>query len=154
MTGALSATASLPPAESPSVTGAPSVAESLSTTVSLSTAASLPAAEGVPTAEAVPAAEAVPEAGPLRGFRGRVLAADGTPVPGARITLIDRRGRRAGATLSAEDGGYALTVPAPGPYVIAAQAAGHAPHASAATHAGDDRPVELNLSLPGGTVTA
>ncbi|MFJ3333327.1 MFS transporter [Streptomyces sp. NPDC086766] len=90
----------------------------------------------------------------LRGFRGRVLGADGAPVPRAKVTLIDRRGRQAGATLSAADGSYALAVPAEGPYVLAARATGHGPHASAATHTGDDRPVDLDLSLPGETVTA
>ncbi|KOT97437.1 transporter [Streptomyces sp. NRRL F-4711] len=90
---------------------------------------------------------------PPHGFRGRVLAADGTPVPRAKVTLIDRHGRQAGATLSAEDGGYALAVPARGPYVLAARAAGHAPLAHAATHDGD-RPVDLDLSLPGETVPA
>jgi MFS family permease len=89
----------------------------------------------------------------LRGFRGRVLDAGGAPVPRARLTLIDRHGRQAGATLSAEDGSYALAVPAEGAYVLAARAAGHAPLASAATHAGDERPVDLDLSLPGETVT-
>ncbi|MFD8899703.1 MFS transporter [Streptomyces ardesiacus] len=90
---------------------------------------------------------------PPHGFRGRVLAADGTPVPRAKVTLIDRHGRQAGATLSAEDGGYALAVPARGPYILAARAAGHAPLAHAATHDGD-RPVDLDLSLPGETVPA
>ncbi|MEU6475485.1 MFS transporter [Streptomyces sp. NPDC047017] len=90
----------------------------------------------------------------LRGFRGRVLDAAGAPVARAKVTLIDRRGRQAGATLSAEDGGYVLVVPAQGPYVLAARATGHGPHASAAVHAGDDRPVDLDLSLPGETVTA
>ncbi|WP_030169577.1 MFS transporter [Streptomyces sp. NRRL S-813] len=90
----------------------------------------------------------------LRGFRGRVLDADGVPVARAKVTLIDRRGRQAGATLSAEDGSYVLAVPAEGPYVLAARAAGHGPHASSATHAGDDRPVDLDLSLPGEAVTA
>ncbi|MFF9404151.1 MFS transporter [Streptomyces anandii] len=89
----------------------------------------------------------------LRGFRGRVLDAGGAPVARAKVTLIDRRGRQAGATLSAADGSYALAVPAEGPYVLAARAAGHGPRASAATHAGDDRPVDLDLSLPGETVT-
>ena len=70
------------------------------------------------------------------------------------MTLIDRRGRQAGATLSAEDGTYALAVPTEGPYVLAARAHGHGPHASSATHTGDDRPVDLDLSLPGETVTA
>jgi MFS family permease len=90
----------------------------------------------------------------LRGFRGRVLAPDGSPVARAKVTLIDRRGRQAGATLSAQDGSYALDVPARGSYVVAARAAGHGPHASSATHAGDDRPVDLDLSLPGETVSA
>ncbi|MER5291178.1 MFS transporter [Streptomyces pharetrae] len=85
----------------------------------------------------------------LRGFQGRVLSADGAPVPRARVTLLDRQGRRAGATYSAQDGGYALAVPASGSYVLAVQAAGHGPHASAATHAGEGRAVEVDLSLPG-----
>ncbi|MFD9492034.1 MFS transporter [Streptomyces sp. NPDC060005] len=85
----------------------------------------------------------------LGGFRGRVLNASGDPVARAKVTLIDRRGRQAGATLSDEDGGYALAVPAQGAYVLAARAAGHGPLASSATHAGDDRPVDLDLALPG-----
>ncbi|MFJ8541961.1 MFS transporter [Streptomyces sp. NPDC093586] len=90
----------------------------------------------------------------LRGFRGRVLAADGAPVARAKVTLIDRHGRQAGATLTAGDGSYTLAVPAEGPYVLAARAAGHGPLAHAATHAGDERPVDLDLSLPGDTVSA
>ncbi|MFH9982983.1 MFS transporter [Streptomyces sp. NPDC017179] len=90
----------------------------------------------------------------LRGFRGRVLDAGGAPVARAKVTLIDRRGRQAGATLSAEDGSYALAVPARGPYVLAARAAGHGPLASAANHTGEDHPVDLDLSLPGESVTA
>ncbi|MEU3981712.1 MFS transporter [Streptomyces sp. NPDC026672] len=90
----------------------------------------------------------------LSGFRGRVLDAAGAPVARAKVTLIDRRGRQAGATLSGEDGSYALAVPTEGPYVLAARATGHGPHASSATHAGDDRAVDLDLSLPGETVTA
>lgn len=85
----------------------------------------------------------------LGGFHGRVLNADGDPVPRAKVTLIDRRGRQAGATHSAEDGSYALAVPTQGAYVLAARAAGHGPLASSATHQGDDRPVALDLSLPG-----
>lgn len=90
----------------------------------------------------------------LGGFRGRVLAADGSPVARAKVTLIDPRGRHAGATLSDEDGSYALTVPAKGSYVLAARAAGHGPLASAATHSGDTHPIHLDLALPGKTVTA
>ncbi|TLS47286.1 MFS transporter [Streptomyces montanus] len=91
----------------------------------------------------------VPMTTPDRGgFRGRVLGADGAPVARAKVTLIDRRGRQAGATLSAQDGRYDLAVPAEGAYVLAARATGHGPLASSATHAGDDRPVELDLALP------
>ncbi|MFD4526850.1 MFS transporter [Streptomyces sp. NPDC058470] len=90
----------------------------------------------------------------LGGFRGRVLDAGGTPVARAKVTLIDRRGQQAGATLSAEDGSYVLAVPAEGPYVLAARATGHGPLASSATHAGDDRTVDVDLALPGKTVRA
>ncbi|MFF3559210.1 MFS transporter [Streptomyces sp. NPDC002574] len=90
----------------------------------------------------------------LRGFRGRVLAAGGAPVARAKVTLIDRRGRQAGATISGEDGTYTLTVPAEGHYVLAARAAGHGPLASSATHPGHERLVDLDLSLPGETVSA
>ncbi|MBQ0998445.1 MULTISPECIES: MFS transporter [Streptomyces] len=90
----------------------------------------------------------------LHGFRGRVLDAAGTPVARAKVTLIDRRGRQAGATLSDDDGGYALAVPAQGAYVLAARADGHAPLASAATHPGEDGAVDVDLALPGETVTA
>ncbi|MFJ5207064.1 MFS transporter [Streptomyces nigra] len=90
----------------------------------------------------------------LHGFRGRVLDSAGTPVARAKVTLIDRRGRQAGATLSDDDGSYALTVPAQGAYVLAARADGHAPLASAATHPGEDGAVDVDLALPGETVTA
>ncbi|MQY32873.1 putative multidrug resistance protein MdtD [Streptomyces sp. RB17] len=90
----------------------------------------------------------------LRGFRGRVLGADGVPVARAKVTLIDRRGRQAGAAVSDEDGGYVLAVPAQGAYVLAARAAGHGPLASSATHSGEERAVDLDLSLPGETVSA
>ncbi|MEU6445632.1 MFS transporter [Streptomyces sp. NPDC046979] len=103
-------------------------------------------------AEQALAGEAVAGESP-RGFRGRVLAADGVPVARAKVTLIDRHGRQAGATLSAGDGSYALAVPARGPYVLAARAAGHGPLAHAATHGGDHQ-VDLDLSLPGETVHA
>ncbi|MFF3915739.1 MFS transporter [Streptomyces sp. NPDC001852] len=90
----------------------------------------------------------------LRGFRGRVLDASGVPVARAKVTLIDRRGRQAGAAVSEEDGSYALAVPAQGAYVLAAKASGHGPLASSATHSGEERAVDLDLSLPGEIVSA
>ncbi|WP_105971554.1 MFS transporter [Streptomyces geranii] len=94
-------------------------------------------------------------AGSGAGFRGRVLGADGVPVARAKVTLIDQRGRQAGATLSASDGSYVLAVPSDGAYVLAARASGYGPHASSATHAGrGDGPVDVDLSLPEETVSA
>jgi MFS family permease len=88
------------------------------------------------------------------GFRGRVLTADGVAVARAKVTLIDRRGRQAGATLSEEDGGYALAVPAEGAYVLAVTAGGHGPLASGASHPGGVRVVEVDLALPSAAVLA
>ncbi|MFE0131497.1 MFS transporter [Streptomyces sp. NPDC059037] len=88
----------------------------------------------------------------LAGFHGRVLSPAGAPVARAKVTLIDRRGRQAGAALTDEDGRYSLSVPSDGSYVLAATAAGHAPLASAAAYQGDDRAaVEVDLLLPGGS---
>ncbi|GHH84494.1 hypothetical protein GCM10018793_49000 [Streptomyces sulfonofaciens] len=81
------------------------------------------------------------------GFHGRVLDAAGSPVARAKVTLIDGRGRQAGAALTDTAGRYVLTVPAPGPYVLAATAGGHAPRASAATYSGHAGPVEVDLPL-------
>ncbi|WP_405653653.1 MFS transporter [Streptomyces sp. RK9] len=85
----------------------------------------------------------------LGGFQGRVLAASGAPVARAKVTLIDQRGKQAGAALTDGEGRYALDVPSDGSYVLAATAAGHAPHASSAAHPGGERPVEVDLALPG-----
>ena len=82
------------------------------------------------------------------GFRGRILTADGVPVARAKVTLIDRRGRQAGATLSAEGGDYVLAVPSEGAYVLAVTAGGHGPLASGASHPGGARAVEMDLALP------
>lgn len=83
-----------------------------------------------------------------------MLDASGAPVARARVTLIDRHGRRAGATVSAADGTYAVAVPAHGPYVLAARAPGHGPLAAPATHSGGTYSVDVDLSLPSETVTA
>ncbi|MFE6893782.1 MFS transporter [Streptomyces sp. NPDC057694] len=83
----------------------------------------------------------------LAHFRGQVVDPAGMPVARAKVTLIDRRGRQAGAALTDHDGRYALNVPAGGSYVLAARAAGHAPRASAATHHGEDRAVDVDIAL-------
>ncbi|WP_306320860.1 MULTISPECIES: MFS transporter [unclassified Streptomyces] len=80
-------------------------------------------------------------------FHGRVLDPAGAPVARAKVTLIDRRGRQAGAALTDGAGQYALTVPTGGSYVLATTASGHAPRALAATHHGENRAVQVDLAL-------
>jgi hypothetical protein len=82
------------------------------------------------------------------GFHGRVVDVAGAPVTRATITLIDSRGRKAGSTLSDDEGYFALTAPADGHYVLSARAAGHAPHATSASFLTEDQPVEVDLRLP------
>ncbi|MFJ3160509.1 MFS transporter [Streptomyces kanasensis] len=81
---------------------------------------------------------------------GTVRHHDGSPVPGAALTLIDVRGRQTGRGASGADGRYALSTPAPGAYVLIASAAGHQPRAVTLT-AGDrpDGAVELDVVLGG-----
>lgn len=71
------------------------------------------------------------------GFRGRVLEADGTPVAGANVTLIDRHGRQAGLTTTDAQGRYALAAPGNGSFVLAGSATGHAPRARPASYPAD-----------------
>ncbi|MFM9369919.1 MFS transporter [Streptomyces sp. Da 82-17] len=85
----------------------------------------------------------------LAAFRGRVLDRSGAPLPHAKVTLVDSRGRQAGAALTGPDGAYTLTVPAGGSYILAATAPGHAPRATSALHDGEQRPVAVDLALEG-----
>lgn len=84
---------------------------------------------------------------PGSGFRGRVLEADGTPVAGANVTLIDRQGRQAGLTTTDAEGRYALAAPPGGSFVLAGSAAGYAPRAYPAAHPASGRPAETDLVL-------
>ncbi|MEV0745720.1 MFS transporter [Streptomyces sp. NPDC050273] len=81
------------------------------------------------------------------GFRGRVLEADGTPVPGANVTLIDRHGRQAGLTTTDAQGRYALAAPGSGSFVLAGSAAGYAPRARPASYPADGERSETDLVL-------
>lgn len=83
----------------------------------------------------------------VRGFRGRVLDADGAPVSRANVTLIDPRGRQAGLTTADDEGRYALAAPAAGRYVLAGSATGHAPYAHPVTYLGEAVSVEVDLIL-------
>ncbi|MEW2178167.1 MFS transporter [Streptomyces sp. NPDC005406] len=80
-------------------------------------------------------------------FRGRVLEADGTPVAGANVTLIDRHGRQAGLTTTDAEGRYALAAPGHGSFVLAGSAAGYAPRARPASYPADGPRSETDLVL-------
>ncbi|WP_255951643.1 MFS transporter [Streptomyces odontomachi] len=110
-------------------------------------ATAVPAAAPAVRADEVTAPVAEP-AGAEGALHGRVLDAVGAPVARAKVTLIDGRGRQAGAALTDAHGRYALDVPHGGSYVLAARAAGHAPHASATTHPGNGARTEATISLP------
>ncbi|WP_326647945.1 MULTISPECIES: MFS transporter [unclassified Streptomyces] len=81
------------------------------------------------------------------GFRGLVQDAGGAPVPGAKVTLIDGRGRQAGLTAADQDGRYTLAAPADGSYVLAGSATGYAPHACPVAYDGGGPTVETDLVL-------
>jgi uncharacterized protein YfaS (alpha-2-macroglobulin family) len=88
---------------------------------------------------------------------GRVRQADGVPVSGATVTLIEASGRQAGRSQTGADGSYQVGVARRGIYTLVAMAAGHQPQA-AVVHAGAG-PVEHDVLLAGaarlaGTVRA
>ncbi|MCL2584222.1 MAG: MFS transporter, partial [Streptosporangiales bacterium] len=78
---------------------------------------------------------------------GRVLHANGTPVPGATVTLIGAAGRQAGRASSGPDGAYRLGVAEPGAYTLIAMAPGCQPHAAAVT--AGTRPAQADIRLQG-----
>ncbi|MFF3566640.1 MFS transporter [Nocardia jiangxiensis] len=78
---------------------------------------------------------------------GHVQRSGGQPVPGAALTLIDPRGQQVSRVTGDADGGYRITAPAPGNYVLITSAHGHRPVAvSVAVGA---RPHLLTVTLPG-----
>lgn len=72
---------------------------------------------------------------------GVVRGGEGTPVPGATVTLTDRRGEVAGAVPAGEDGGYEFRDVVAGEYTLTVTAPAHRPTALAVTVAarGDTR---------------
>ncbi|MFC9608412.1 MFS transporter [Streptomyces niveus] len=114
----------------------------------LALAAFLPSHKTSPRTELLASSEDVaPAPTGVRGFRGRVLDADGAPVPRANVTLIDPRGRQAGLTTADDEGRYALTAPTAGEYVLAGSATGYAPYAHPATYLGGALSVDVDLVL-------
>jgi len=131
------------------------------------TAAAVAAVPAGTSSEAVTAGDTAPQAAPLpaavaitapvgataRGtltdsaVEGCVLSADGRPLAGAVVTLIDPSGRQLGRATTREDGRYAVDTPGAGTYVLIGSAPGHQPEA--ATLSVGDLPLEYDLRLGG-----
>jgi EmrB/QacA subfamily drug resistance transporter len=107
------------------------------------------AAASRPLGAPLATADAGPEAAPVHGC---VRQPDGTPLPGAAVTLIDPSGRQAAHGQSDAGGAYEVCAPAPGPYTLIAMAPSHQPHASA-VRVGTG-PVEVDVLLPGASQLA
>ncbi|MFF3949947.1 MFS transporter [Streptomyces sp. NPDC001902] len=125
--------------------------------------AQAPAAEAVagPAAEATEAVgvAAPPAPVPAEGttVHGQVRNAEGEGVERATLTLISLTGRQLGRASTRADGGYTLTAPGAGSYVLIAAADGHQPQAS--TVVVGEEPVPYDVVLAGtsgltGTVVA
>jgi carboxypeptidase family protein len=67
---------------------------------------------------------------------GYVRRSDGTPAPGAVLTLINHSGKQVARGATGPDGGYQLTAPLDGVYVLIASCSGHQPQASTLRVAG------------------
>ncbi|MGI5218560.1 MFS transporter [Nocardia sp. CA-290969] len=87
------------------------------------------------------------EGQPRAAVEGRITRDDGRPVPGAALTLIDQRGQQVARAIGSGDGGYSITAPGSGNYVLIASAAGHGPTAVNVTVT--DRTVRADLTLTG-----
>ncbi|KOG43025.1 MFS transporter [Streptomyces resistomycificus] len=98
-----------------------------------------------PTNASIPQARA-PYAADIPVY-GTVRHPDGTVVPRAALTLIDVTGAQIGRGTSGEDGGYALSTPGTGAYVLIAAAGGHQPQAVSVTVG--EHPVEVDIVLGG-----
>ncbi|MBV8932958.1 MAG: carboxypeptidase regulatory-like domain-containing protein, partial [Kutzneria sp.] len=79
--------------------------------------------------------------------RGFVRRPDGSPVPYAAVTVIDLGGRQVGRTLTKPDGGYQVSMPADGTYLLVASASSRQPQA--ATVVVNGAPVDVNVVLTG-----
>ncbi len=78
---------------------------------------------------------------------GQVQRADGRPVSGPALTLIDQRGHQVSRATGDGSGHYSIEPPAPGSYVLIVSANGHQPAAVNVT--ADGRTQRLDLTLQG-----
>lgn len=93
---------------------------------------------------AVAEAEAVVED---RSLSGCIRHEDGRPVPGAALTLIDKRGHQVSRATGDVNGEYAIDAPDAGSYVLIVAASGHQP--TAISVVAGPWPQELDLTLVG-----
>nr|WP_243639247.1 MFS transporter [Streptacidiphilus pinicola] len=133
----------------PAAAATPAVEEETASEVEL---ASLAAAADVQPAAVFATAGIDPVAGqevPMSGItiHGFVRGGDGHPVGTATLTLITLQGRQLGRTPVGADGGYELTAPGAGSYVLIAAAEGHQPQAS--TVVVGDGPLVYDVALSG-----
>ncbi|NIH77904.1 MFS transporter [Amycolatopsis viridis] len=82
-----------------------------------------------------------------QAINGTVRRQDGSPVGGAALTLIDQRGRQVSRATGGGDGGYRISAPGTGTYVLIVSAAGHQPQAASVVVGGG--PARLDLTLIG-----
>ncbi|WP_406280261.1 MFS transporter [Nocardia sp. NBC_00881] len=78
---------------------------------------------------------------------GRIRREDGRAVPGAALTLIDQRGHQVARATGAVDGGYVISAPVVGGYVLIVSATGHQP--AAVNVALGRRSQQLDVTLTG-----
>ncbi|MGH3941727.1 MAG: carboxypeptidase-like regulatory domain-containing protein [Pseudonocardiaceae bacterium] len=79
---------------------------------------------------------------------GHVRTPDGSPLPGAALTLIDTNGNQTDHVRSAADGSYRLKTPAAGSYVLVCVAPPHQPVAERLTIRPETTRHDLVLGLP------
>jgi RND superfamily putative drug exporter len=90
--------------------------------------------------------------GPASAVHGFIRTADGDPVEGASVTLLSKGGRQLDHVTSLADGSYIVSVPAPGPYLLATTAT---PYASNARHVVvGEGPLVYDVELAEGEVDA
>ncbi|MFD3453942.1 MFS transporter [Streptomyces sp. NPDC058691] len=118
--------------------------------------AAAPATVPLPAPEPIPAPAPAPvQEGPM--IHGQVRNSEGAGVERATLTLISLTGKQLGRATAHADGGYVLTAPGAGSYVLIAAADGHQPQAS--TVVVGEEPVPYDVVLAGtsgltGTVTS
>ncbi|HZC41920.1 MAG TPA: carboxypeptidase-like regulatory domain-containing protein, partial [Streptosporangiaceae bacterium] len=108
------------------------------------------AADGTPAKPAEAASPGQPDGQEADGrpfVRGRVLRADGTPVSGGTVTVVDPSGRQAGRAVAGQGGSFRVALPGRGTYTVIAIAPGQQPQAAAVLVG--DQGADRDLLLPG-----